>query len=389
VNRRSLVVAEVALALVLLTGSGLMIRSLGNLLGVDPGFDARNVLTLRLSVPDGVVAPDSMPGFYEELQSTIAAVPGVERVALADCPPLNNGCNGTIMTFADRPRSSTGNAMVGVHWVTPSWFSAMRVPLKRGRMFGPDDRLGAPKVVLINETAARRYFQSEDPLGKVVNVYQGGFHTGATVVGIVGDVRFGTIDSTATPDTYISYGQARLARMMIFVRTTGEPAALASSVRATIHQLAPRMPVFDMKPMTARMAAATAQARFSSVLLALFAAVAMSLAVMGIYGVMSFAVAQRTREIGIRMALGADRGRVQRLILWEGGRLVVAGVVLGLGSALALTRVLRSMLFEVGPADGVTYAAIVVILAAAGIVATWLPARSAATVDPMVALRRG
>jgi len=293
------------------------------------------------------------------------------------------------MTFAGRPQCATGNALVGVHWVTPSWFGALRVPLKGGRLFGPDDRLGAPKVVLINETAARRYFRGEDPLGKVVNVFQGGFHTGATVVGIVGDVRFGTVDSTAMPDAYISYGQSRLGRMMIFVRTTGEPAALASNVRAALRQLAPRRPVFDVKPRRSRMTAATAQARFSSVLLALFAAVAMSLAVMGIYGVMSFAVAQRTREIGIRMALGADRARVQRLILSEGFQLVAAGVVIGLGSALALTRVLRSMLFEVGPADGVTYAAIVVILAGAGIVASWLPARNAARVDPLVALRRG
>jgi predicted permease len=333
-SRRSLVVAEVALALVLLAGSGLMIRSLANLLNVDPGFDSRNVLTLRLSVPAGDVAPDSMPGFYEQLQSTIAAVPGVQQVALGDCPPLNNGCNGTIMTFADRPQSSSGNAQVGVHWVSPSWFSTMRVPLKRGRLFNDTDRLGTPKVVLINEAAARVYFKDENPIGKKVAVYQGGFHTGAEVIGIVGDVRFGTIDSTATPDVYISYGQARIPRMMIFVRTAAEPWAAAASVRAAIREFAPRNPLYDIRAMHERVATASAQTRFSAVLLGLFAVVALSLAVMGIYGVMSFAVAQRTGEIGIRMALGAGRTRVLGLVIRDGVLLAGTGVLLGFIAAL-------------------------------------------------------
>ena len=170
--------AEVALLLVLLAGSGLMIRSLGNLLGVNPGFDAGIVLTLRLSVPDGGGAPDSMPGFYDRLQETITALPGVQQIALADCGPLNKGCNGTIMTFADRVRTTTGNAMVGVHWVAPSWFGATRAPLRRGRLFTTADRIGTPKVDLINEEAARQYFPGEDPIGKRVAVNQGAFTPG-------------------------------------------------------------------------------------------------------------------------------------------------------------------------------------------------------------------
>lgn len=389
VSRRTLVVAEVALALVLLAGSGLMIRSLGKLLAVDPGFDARNVLTLRLAVPPGEVAPDSMPGFYEQLQSEIAALPGVERVALGDCPPLSGGCNGTIMTFADRPQNASGNAMVGVHWVSPSWFPTLRVPLKRGRIFEDTDRLGGPKVVLINEAAARQYFPGEDPIGKRVAVYQGGFHTGAEVIGIVGDVRFGTVDSTARPDVYISYGQARIPRMMIYVRTAGDPSALTPSVLEAVRRFAPRDPVYDIRPMTSRVASASAQARFSAILLGLFAAVALSLAVTGIYGVMSFAVAQRTREIGIRMALGADRGRVLSLVVREGAVLAGAGAAIGLALALAFTRVLRGMLYEVTTTDPWTYVAIVVVLGAAAMAASWLPARRAAGVDPTVALRGG
>jgi predicted permease len=388
-GRRALVVAEVALALVLLAGSGLMIRSLGNLLAVNPGFDGHDVLTFRLSMPAGVIAPDSMPGFYERLQAEIGGVPGVQQVAMADCPPLSNGCNGTIMTFADRPQSSTGNAMVGVHWVSPNWFGTMRVPLKRGRFFEESDRLGAPKVVVINEAAARQYFRGEDPIGKRVAVYQGGFHTGAEVIGIVGDVRYGTIDSTARPDAYISYSQARLSRMMIFARTSGDPSALAPAVRAAVKRVAPEAPVFDIRPMSARVATASAQTRFSAVLLGLFAAVALSLAVMGIYGVLSFAVAQRTNEIGIRMALGAERGRVLALVLRDAGILAVLGLVLGLAAALAVTRVLRTMLFEVATTDPLTYVAMAAVLGVAVLMASWIPARRAARVDPVIALRRG
>jgi predicted permease len=388
-SRRSLVVAEVALALVLLVGSGLMLRSLANVLSVDPGFDGRNVLTLRLSVPAGEIAPDSMPGFYDALQRTIAGVPGVQQVGLADCPPLSNACNGTVMTFADRPQTASGNAMVGVHWVSPNWFSTMRIPIVRGRMFAETDRLGTPKVLLINEEAARRYFPGEDPIGKKVAVYQGGFHTGAEVIGIVGDVRFGTIDSTARADAYISYGQSRVARMMIFVRAAGDASALAPSVRAALRDAAPRMPVFDVRTMSERVATASAQTRFSAVLLGLFATVALSLAVMGIYGVLAFAVVQRSREIGIRMALGARRRNVLRLVLREGILMAGIGAVLGIAGAVALTRLMRAMLFEVTPSDPLTYAAIVALLAVAALLASLLPARRAAGIDPIAALRKG
>jgi predicted permease len=278
--------------------------------------------------------------------------------------------------------------MIGVHWVTPSWFATMRVPLRRGRMFDSGDRLGAPKVVLINEAAARKYFPGEDPVGKRVAVYQGGFNTGAEVIGVVGDVRYGTIDSVPRPDAYISYGQARRAGMMIFARTAGDPMLLAPAVRQTIREFAPRDPIYDIRSMESRTAAATSQARFSAVLLSLFAIVALSLSAMGIYGVMSFAVAQRTREIGIRVALGADRGSVLGLVLREGALLAGAGVVIGLAAALAFTRVLRTMLFEISPSDPGTYVAIAVVLTMVLLVATWIPARRAATVDPVIALRR-
>jgi predicted permease len=388
-SRRVLVVSEVALAVVLLAGSGLMIRSLGNLLAVDPGFDASRVLTVRLTLPTGVFAPDSMPGFYDELLRSVAGVPGVEQVALADCPPLNNGCNGTIMTVADRPASATSNAMVGVHWVSPSWFQTLRVPLKRGRLFADADRLGSPRVVLVNEEAARKYFPGEDPIGKRVAIYQGGFDKGAEVVGIVGDVRYGTIDSIAQPDTYISYGQARIPRMMIFVRTAGEPLALAGAVREAARRVAPTAALYDLRTLEGRVAAAGANARFSATLLAFFAAVALSLALIGIYGVTSFVVAQRTPELGIRIALGAGQRRVLGEILGESARLAGTGLAIGVVAALAVTRVLQSLLFEVTPTDPLTYLVMGLVLVFAALAAGWFPARRATRINPTRALRGG
>jgi predicted permease len=389
-SRRLLMVVEVALALVLLAGSGLMVRSLGKLLRVDPGFDAHNVLTLRLNVPPGGIARDSLPGFYDRLLTRLGAIPGVTGAALGDCPPLNGGCNRTVITFAGRPPVPLSEAPpLGVHTVTPGWFAALHVPLLRGRLLTDADRMGLPKVVLVSQAAARRYWPNDDPIGKRVSIYQSGFQDGATVIGVVGDVRYNTVDSLPVPDAYISYYQAPRSGMMLFLRTARDPASVAAAARRAIHEVAPTYPAYDVQPMDARVAAATAQARFSAALLALFAGVALALAVVGIYGVMSFAVVQRTREIGIRMALGADRREVARFVIGEGVALVAAGAVIGLAAALMLTRILRSLLFDVTPSAPATYVAIVVVLGAAAAVASWVPARRAARVDPTEALRTG
>ncbi len=389
VGRGALVMAEVALAVVLLAGSGLMLRSLMKRIGVDPGFDDRSVLTLRLATGEAL-GRDSIPGFVTELQSRLAALPGVTSVGLADCPPLNGGCNGTIISFPDREATAVKglSTPIGVHTVTPEWFATLHIPLLRGRLLTPADRIGTSKVILISESAAQKYWPNEDPLGKRAGIWQGGFQEGATVVGIVGDVRYGTIDSLPVPDSYMSFYQAPRGRMMIFLRTAGDPLAVAAAARRELAAFAPSYPVYDVQTMTSRVAGATAQARFSATLLGLFAAVALALAVMGIYGVMSFAVLQRQRELGIRMALGADGRDVRRLILVEGMGMALVGGVIGLGAAFALTRVLNSLLFEVAPSDPLTYAAIVLVLGLAAFLATWLPARRASLVDPVEALRR-
>jgi predicted permease len=310
-------------------------------------------------------------------------------VGLSDCPPLNAGCNGTIIEFLDRPKVEPSSLPpIGVHWATPEWFATLNVPLERGRLFTPADRVGAPKVVLISRTAARKFWPNEDPIGKRVGVHQGGFGDGAEIIGIVGDVRQ-YVDSLPAPDVYISYYQGLRSAMMIFIRTTGDPASLGPAVRRAIREVAPRYPIYDMKTLAARTAGATAQARFSSLLLALFAVVALSLAALGIYGVMSLAVTQRTREIGIRMALGADTGRVMRLVVGEGVALAAWGAALGLAGALLTTRVLRSLLFDVQPSDPMTYFAVIILLGAAACLASWIPARRATHVEPTQALREG
>ena len=386
-SRNLLAIVEIALAVVLLAGSGLMIKSLGKLLGVQPGFDAERVLTMRFNLTD--VGRDSLPAFYDQLLERLAAIPGATNVALADCPPLNGGCNGTELIHRDRPKPPPGTApSVGVHWVTPDWFATMRVPLLAGRVFTRSDRLGVQKVVVISERAAKNYWPGQDPIGRPVSVGQGGFYDDtAYVVGVVGDVRFGTLDSLPVPDVYLSYYQSPRGRMMMFVRTAGDSRAIVGAVRREAAALAPGVPLYDVRPMHERVADAMGYARFSALLLATFAVVALALAALGTYGVISFGVSQRTREIGIRVALGASRGSVLRLVVGQGIGLAVIGGLLGIAGALTTTGVLKSLLFGVAPSDPYTLATIVALLVVSVVVASWIPARRAAGVDPAEALR--
>ena len=386
-SRNVLAVVEIALAVVLLAGSGLMLRSLGNLLGVKQGFDPNGMLTARFNLND--VGRDSLPGFYDQLLERLAAIPGVTSASLADCPPLGGGCSRTILVHRDRPAAAPGTEpVVGVHWVTPDWFSTMRVPLKQGRSFTRGDRLGAQKVVVISESAARAYWPGQDPVGRPVSVGQGGFHDDtAYVVGVVGDVRFGTIDSLPKPEVYLSYYQSPRGRMMMFARSSVDPQSIAPAMRRELEALAPGVPLYDVQPMRTRVAAAMSYARFSATLLAAFAVVALLLAALGTYGVISYGVSQRTKEIGIRVALGATRGTVLRLVVSQGIALAVVGCILGLAGALVTTGVLRSLLYGVAPSDPATLVAIAVLLGISVVVASWVPARRAASVHPSEALR--
>jgi predicted lysophospholipase L1 biosynthesis ABC-type transport system permease subunit len=240
--------------------------------------------------------------------------------------------------------------------------------------------------MVVNATAARRFWPNEPAIGKVVGIGMGGFDT-VTVVGVVGDVRFNTIDSLAAADAYVSYYQTPRPGAIVYLRTAVEPTSLAGAARATIHELAPGTPVYDIRTLDSRVGDATAQARFSALLLALFAGAALVLAVLGIYGVMAFGVTQRTREIGIRIALGAERRDVLRLVVSQGAALTVVGLVWGLMAAFLTTKTLRSLLYDIAPSDPMTFATVAALLGLAGVLASWLPARRAARLEPTEALR--
>ena len=388
-GQRLLVVVEVALAMVLLAGSGLMLRSLTKLLAIDTGFDADNVLTLRITVPGGGMARDSLPGFYQQLTQRLRSVPGVTSAGLGGCAPLSGGCNFTLLSFPGQPDPDFAHRPVtAVNFVSPEYFSALRVPLKRGRMLTDADRMGSAKVVLISEAGARTLWPNQDALGKRLKIGQGGFDAddGAEVVGVMGDVRQWA-DSAGRTEVYLSFAQSPRTGAIVFVRSTRDAASLGPEIRHAIHEIAPSFPIYDMQTMENRAAGATAQARFSAELLGLFAFSALSLAVIGLYGVMSLAVTARTREIGIRIALGADHGRVQRLVVSEGLALVGAGAAIGVAGALVCTRLLQTLLFDLSPSDPATYVGIVALLGAAAVTASWIPARRASRVDPVVALR--
>jgi putative ABC transport system permease protein len=385
--RNLLVISEMALAVVLLVGAGLMIKSFGRLMATRTGVDPDNVFTVRINLPSSV--PETAAAtFFQEVEKRVAALPGVQSAGLGDCFPLAGGCSGTSIDFRDRPPVTPGTEPgVGIYWVSPSYFRALRIPLLQGRWFSESDRPGGLKVVVINETAARRFWPGENALGHIVAVGQGGFGDRAEVVGIVGDVRYGQMDELPKPDVYISYLQSPRRGMMLNVRTSSNSAILTEAIRGRVHALDRDLPLYDIKTMDERIREGTAKARFSATLLAVFAAMALILSAVGIYGVMAYVVTQRTREIGIRMALGARPSAVLGLVVRRGGALAVVGIIIGTLGALAVTRVLTTLLYSVRPDDSGTYVAIGFGSLAVALVASYIPARRAAAVDPSSALR--
>jgi putative ABC transport system permease protein len=387
-SRNVLVVAEIALAVVLLTGAGLVLRSLALRMGVDPGFDPSHTLTFRVNrAPEW--SRDSIVRFYDVAIQRLSELPGVTGVAMNDCPPLVR-CAATLIALRDRPAVAPGTEpLAGVHWITPDWPKVARVPLIRGRLFDQRDRIGTPAAVLISETAARRWWPGQDPIGKTIAAAgNGNSGDSAFVIGVIGDVRYTGIDSVPGADVYLSDYQAPFYyRMMLFVRTRGDPLALTGPARATLARWAPGFPMYDVQTMEQRVGVALAYSRLSAILLGLFAAVALGLAAVGVYGVIAYSVTQRTREIGIRVALGASSADVLGMVVRRGLMLGGVGAGLGLVVALAVTNVLSSLLYEVAPRDPVTLAAIVALLGVVVVLASWVPARRAAGVPAVEALK--
>jgi putative ABC transport system permease protein len=380
--RDSLVVAEVALALLLLIGAGLLIRSLERLQQVHPGFNPKNLLTMDISLPDSKYSdPHRQVAFFEQLLRHIETLPGVQSAGAV------NPYNVLSFTVEGRTPSTRSEQLTGkVRWATPHYFRTMGIPLLKGRGFTERDNEKAPKVILINQTMARRYFGGEDPLGKRM-IIGWGVPEWRQIVGVVGDVKYDRLDAEAGDEFYVPHAQVPLTWMRLVVRGTGNLTNMAAALRAAVASLDKDLPVSNLRTMEQVLAESVAQPRFRTLLLGVFAGLALILAAVGLYGVMTYSVAQRTDEIGIRMALGAERRDVLELVVGQGMTLVLTGVAIGLAAAFALTRVLSSLLYGVRATDLTTFLAVSLLLVAVALLACYIPARRAAAVDPIVALR--
>jgi predicted permease len=388
-GRGLLVVAETALALVLLAGAGLMVHSYARLSATPLGFDRKNLLTFRLDQP-GDDSPQKATLFFSEMLKRLHALPGVESVCLANATPLSSSFDRSSMVVRSTGKDSEPvEASVGIHLASPEYLHTLRIPLVKGRWLADDDRQGTPLVAVINETAARKYWPGIDPVGQQVDLRPAlGPESGlAQVVGVVRDVKYDQVATEIGPDVYLSYRQSFYPGYFFILRTARDPQALARAVRSAVAEENPNLPIYDLLTMDQRIANSTSRSRFNTLLLLMFSGLAVLLAAVGLYGVVACSVAQRTREIGIRIALGARESDVLRLILKQGIRLVLVGAAIGLAGALALTRLLRSFLFGVTPTDPLTFASIILLLSAIALLACWLPARRALKVDPIEVLR--
>jgi putative ABC transport system permease protein len=388
----SLVVAEVALALVLLVGAGLLVRSLIRLNDIDPGFDTRDVLAARVRLtPARYAFGPQQTEFFSNVLGALQRNPRVKSAGLTAVLPLS----GQMRIVAFDPRTIRPDypepiIIVGASPVSPDFFATFRIPLKRGRAFTPEDRLGAPNVAVVNEALAKALWPGADPIGKQIPLAGRRGITGmATIVGEIGDLRSGALEAPARPELYLpSLQQQELPSMWVAVRpASGSPLALAGTIRDAVRLADVEQPIGEIVTLSQLIGRQTAARRFNTTLLTIFALLAVGLALVGIAGVTAYAVTQRTRELGIRMALGARPQDVVRLLMRESLRRVVVGVALGLVIAFWLTRLLASLLFDVAPRDTGTFAVTAVLLSAVALLATWLPARRATRVDPMVALR--
>jgi putative ABC transport system permease protein len=387
--RQSFVVAEVALAVVLLAGAGLMLRSFATLRAVDPGFDSHNVLTARVALPTRKYdAPESSLRFFDEAVKRIAAIPGVESAGMISYLPFTGLGAATGFTIVGQPPPPPGqDNITEVSVCDNGYFRTLHVPLVRGRLFTERELRDKSNVVIVNETLARRYFANEDPLGKSLIIEMTDPNVPTEIVGVVADSKSADLRTEIRPTTYWPHPQLAYNAMTLAIRTASAPLAFASLVEHEVQQIDKDQPISDVRTMDQWVARTLSQPRFSSALLVSFATLALVLAAIGIYGVMSYAVSQRTSEIGIRLALGAERADILRLIVGNGAKLAGIGLAIGVALGLALTRTISSLLFETASTDPATFAGAVVALGAVAIVASYLPAHRASRIAPTEALR--
>jgi predicted permease len=391
--RRVLVVAEVALALVLLTGAGLLGRSFAQLQRVSPGFDPRGVLTLTLALPQAKYPADTQRlAFFEALLPRLAAIPGVQAVgAVSDLPFGGGAATSSFTVEGHQPPEGTPGPWGDYRVALPGFHETLRIPLRRGRLFGAEDGPGARRVAIVDEETARRFWPGQDPIGKRISY---GTRPGTEepewleIVGVVGHARQEGLDDEPRPQVYLPYRQsANVGGLSLALRTAGNPERLVPLVREAVRGVDRDQPLSDVRTMEARIDASVGSRRLSTFLLGLFASVALVMACLGLYGLMAYAVAQRTRELGLRMALGAPQRSVLGLVVRQGLSLTLVGSAIGVAGSLGLARVIESQLYATRATDPLTLGAVVVLLTVVTLLATLVPARRATRIDPVTALR--
>ena len=389
--RSSLVIVEMALALILLVSAGLLIRSLIRLQSVNPGFDPHNVMTASLDLPDAKYSDPQKAEFFRQLTPLLNALPGVQSAAAVFPLPMSGDEIRTSFQIEGRPVAKSDEPHTSIRGVTPNYFGTMRIPLLQGRDFTERDEAKATPVLIVNQAFAQQFFPGENPVGKHIQagISNGGPGTAPMreIVGVVGNVKFEDLTTEFSPESYIPYGQLQFGSITIVARSAKDPQGLAKPIASVVQSLDKDLPTYAPKTLEQYLNGTIAIPRFNTFLLAVFAALAMILTAVGLYGVISYTVAQRTHEIGIRMALGAQPGDMLRLVVGQGMRLALLGVGLGLVAAFGLTRFLSSLLFGVSSTDPVSFAVVVTMLVAVVLLACYIPARRAMRVDPMVALR--
>jgi putative ABC transport system permease protein len=381
--RGLLIVGEVALALVLLIGAGLLIRSFARLTEVDPGFDPRGILMMNVWPQPPKYTNSQANAFHQRTLKLVQALHGVEAAAMVHPAPLSGESRSTSFGIEGRPSPTEEPFDAGLRIISPEFFKTFRVPLVNGRLLVESDDAKAPLVVIVNESLARNYFANENPLGKQIVI------SGETraITGVVGDVKHSAMDEEAKAELYLPMAQSTRRHMSLAVRASGDPLQMVAAVHGQVRVADKEIPISNLQMMERLMDKSLASRRFNMLLLAGFALVGLALAAVGLYGVISYTVTQRTHEIGVRMALGAQRAEVLRLVVGEGMKLALIGALLGLGGALALTRMLKTLLFEVSATDPLTFIVIAAVLIVVALLACWIPALRATKVDPLVALR--
>ncbi len=390
--RSALLVSEVALALVLVIAAGLLVRTFFHLLKVDPGFNTTRVLMFELTLP-GARYPDkdSLAGVYRKVLNRLNDIPGVQAAGLGSPMPMSGGQESSAFAIPGRTfdKSSGRNPIASYTIASPGYFSAIGTPILRGRPFLDSDTADSQPVAIISKTLADQFYPGEDPIGKSIKLPPAKFPT-LTIVGIAADVKHFTVRESTGPEFYVVYTQKPypdMLTMQVALRTQADPRAIIGSAREAIRSVDPTLPIAKVSTLASLVDDSMTQPRFSMLLLAAFAALALLLASIGIYGVISYAVAQRTQEFGIRLALGAQPRNVFSMVLGQGARLALLGVVLGFIAAFAVTRLMTSLLFGVQPTDPITFIAVPALLMAVALLACYIPARRATRVDPIIALR--